>query len=176
MKNNIKIEKAIPNDIWGIFAVQKISWLATYVNEEYGITREDIMSKDTSSPERYKRWRKTLLENKNNNIWIIKENGEIIAFCTAEKKRKRNKIGAIYVLPDYQGQGFGTTLFLTALKWLGDKKEIFLDVVAYNTRAKLFYQKFNFQEIGETPSKELSKLPSGKTMPEIRMAKFPNKN
>ncbi len=172
-KNNTKVEKVNSSDIWGIFAVQKITWLATYVNEENNITREDILKKDFSSQERYERWHKTLVENKvNNNIWIIKENKKVIAFCTAEKKIENNKIGAIYVLPDYQGQGLGTALILKAMEWLGNKKEIFLDVVVYNLKAKHFYCKFGFQEIGETPHQELSKLPSGKTLPEIRMAKI----
>lgn len=175
-KNKSKVEKAKPNNIWEIFAVQKTTWLETYVNKEHGITREDILMKDFSSQERYERWYKILAEKKNNNIWIIKENNKVIAFCAAEKKIKNNKISAIYVLPDYQGKGFGAALFITALKWLGDKKEIFLDVVSYNLKAKRFYGKFDFQEIGETPYSELSKLPSDKTMPELRMLKFPNKD
>jgi ribosomal protein S18 acetylase RimI-like enzyme len=169
--HNVKIGKAGLQDIKGIFEVQRTTWLATYVNEKYGITAEDIKMKDFFSDQRFERWTKILSEDKALSCaWIAKNNNKVIAFCAA-KKELNNRISAIYVLPSFQRQGLGKILISRAIKWLGKDKDIFLDVVVYNLSAKNFYTKFGFKEISKTPITESVKLPSGKIMPEIRMIK-----
>ena len=171
-RHNIKIIEAKPDDVMGILEVQKITWLATYVNEEYGITVQDILSKDFTSEDRVKRWQKTLLDNQEKSrVWVVRDNSKVVAFCSVQKEELRNKLGALYVLPNYQSQGIGKKLIVSALEWLGQNKNIFLDVASYNTCAREFYKHFGFEDVGVTPEEDLAKLPSGKTMPEIRMIK-----
>jgi len=66
----------------------------------------------------------------------------------------------------------GKKLIKQALAWCGEDKPIFLDVVTYNLKAKSFYEKFGFNKSGITPLEDLATLPSGKTLPEIRMIKI----
>lgn len=167
---DIKITEARPNNVVGILEVRKITWLATYVNEEYGITIEDILSKDFISKDRIKRWQKSLIDDQEKSrVWIALNNEKVVGFCSAQKEKLTNKLGALYVLPDYQNQGIGKKLIHIALEWLGQDKNIFLDVVTYNYRAREFYKSFGFAEAETTPGYDSAQLPSGKTLPEIRM-------
>lgn len=170
MTNNIKFELAKIEDILGIAEVQKSTWLATYVNEEYNITTEDILARNFTSPERIEKWQKKFVENEiTRKIFIAKEIDKVIAFCVTEKGIDQNELKAIYVLPNYQGQGIGKKLIQQALDWLSDDKDITMGVVKYNNQAINFYQKFGFYDTGDLPPEECVKLPTGKVFPEIRM-------
>ncbi|MFZ2309997.1 MAG: GNAT family N-acetyltransferase [Patescibacteria group bacterium] len=170
---NIQISEAQPEDIKEVLEVQKITWLATYVNEEYNITSADIESKDFNSPARIKSWQDRLLQDRKlSNFWVVKDHNKIAGFCIANRESDKNKLVAIYVLPSYQGLGLGKQLIKQALAWCGDDKPIFLDVVTYNLKAKSFYEKFGFKESGVTPLEDLASLSSGKTLPEIRMIRI----
>ncbi|MSU75798.1 MAG: GNAT family N-acetyltransferase, partial [Candidatus Magasanikbacteria bacterium] len=141
MKNLLKIPKpiifeALPKDISGIMAVQKATWLATYVNAEYDITVRDIKVINFVSAERHKRWEGTLQKKKILRVWVAKNKvNKIVGFCVARKAKLSNILGAIYVLPRYQGKGIGQKLADVAFEWLGEKKSIIVDVVKYNATA-----------------------------------------
>jgi GNAT superfamily N-acetyltransferase len=172
---DLKIQEAEIKDIYNIGLVQKTTWLATYVNEENNITTEDILSKNFIGPDRIAAWEKSFLENNGNRkILVAKEANLLIGFCISEKCLENNKLKALYVLPEYQGHGVGKRLISEALNWLGNYKDIILGVVKYNHKAINFYKKFGFFESGDLPFAEWSKLPSGKSLPEIKMIK--NKN
>jgi len=169
---DIKITAAEPRDIEGILDVQKVTWLATYVNKDYGITAEDIEAKNFTDENKINQWRKRLSgDTAYDYAWVAHQGGKVIAFCRAEKTDKINKIKALYVLPDYQSRGLGKEMINLAIAWLGDENDIQLDVAAYNAQAIRFYEKLDFKKAGETPEEDSVKLPSGKTLPEIRMLK-----
>jgi ribosomal protein S18 acetylase RimI-like enzyme len=171
-KPAIEIFEAAPEDVAGIVAVQKETWLATYPNEEYGITEEDILSKDWDSPDRIARWQKTIIEGSDaNRLWIAKEREKVVGVCSVSKGDNQNQVRAIYVLPEYQGKGVGKKLLEKAFDWLGDEKNTVLGVVKYNTNAIEFYKKFGFEGEREVPSSPAGQLPSGKLLPEIEMIK-----
>jgi ribosomal protein S18 acetylase RimI-like enzyme len=168
----IHIYDAVPDDVEGIIEVQKITWLATYPNEEYGITLDDIKEKDFSSQERIKRWKKGIETQTNeNHMWVAKDSKTVVGFCSTTKKDGKHEIRAIYILPDYQGKGVGRKLITAALNWLGEDKEVFINVAKYNNSSIEFYKRVGFKEIGDVASTEIAKLPSGKIIPEIRMIK-----
>lgn len=167
-KRNFQTGEATSEDVPGIMEVQKAGWLATYINQEYGITTDEILAKDFTGPERLARWKKFLLEQKN-RVEVAKDGNRVVAFISLEKGEKENKLGAVYVLPEYQGCGIGKRLMQQGLEWLGSDKDIILDVVSYNDKAIAIYQKLGFEKMGEPPAEDFAKLPSGKTMPEVRM-------
>jgi ribosomal protein S18 acetylase RimI-like enzyme len=168
----IEIFEATAEDAAGIIAVQKKTWLATYPNEEFGITEQDILSKDWDSPDRLARWQKTIAEEGDaNRLWIAKEDEKIVGFCSAQRGDVQNRIGAIYILPEYQGQGVGKKLLEKAFNWLGDEKDATLEVAKYNTNAIEFYKKFGFEGESEIAPSPASQLPSGKLIPGIEMVK-----
>lgn len=173
-KRDFQIGVATFENIPGIMEVQKAGWLATYINQEYAITTEEILAKDFAGPERLARWKKFLLEQKN-RVEVAKDGNTVVAFISLEKGEKENKLGAVYVLPKYQGRGIGKRLIEKGFKWLGSDKDIILDVVTYNDKAIAIYEKLGFEKVGEPPVQDLAKLPSGKTMPEVRMV-LPNRD
>ena len=173
---SITIRKSIPNDVYGIREVQRTTWLNTYPNFEEGISLKDIESnfENDKTPEGKIQIesRKKYYEDKNVCTWVVEDENKIIGFCGATKKEDFNRVGAVYVLPDYQDQGLGKLLIQKALNWLGNDKNILINVANYNTKAINFYKSFGFIESKKiiNPT-DFHKLPSGKIIPEIELIK-----
>jgi GNAT superfamily N-acetyltransferase len=172
----IKIRKSVPNDVYGIRDVQRITWLKTYPNSEEGITIEDIIKKfeidKTYEGKEKIEERKKKYEDKNTGIWVAEADGSVVGFCMAIKEGEHNRVGAIYVLPIYHRKGLGGQLIEKAFIWLGDRKDILINVARYNNQAINFYNKFGFLETGKVGTLDsAAKLPSGKFIPEIELVK-----
>ncbi len=171
MDGDILIHDAKPEDAEGIQFVQKTTWLTTYPNEDLGITREDIEAKiDQIQKGGAEKLAERIREEKSVQTWVAKDGSRIIGFIAARKLDEENKIGAVYILPDYQGKGIGKRLMQKALDWLGNTKKISLEVVTYNKKAVNFYTSFGFTQQGET-THNAARLPNGKIMPEILMVR-----
>ena len=165
----IEIVLASEKDAEGIRNVQRDTWIATYPNKEYGITKEDIESKGWG-PARVERWKAIILEDSpHKRLWVAKEGEKVIGFCGATKSQDRNKLTAIYVLPDAQGKSVGTKLMQQALLWLDSEKETCVEVAKYNSNAIEFYKHFGFEGEEDIPSGSMADLPSGKQIPEVQM-------
>jgi ribosomal protein S18 acetylase RimI-like enzyme len=173
MMNKYSISLANPKDVPEILSVRRITWLATYPNEKYGITFNDIKDNlDKRDIGAVETWQKRIIEDKTSQTWTAKFQNKVIGFISASKGEKNNCIRALYVLPDFQHYGVGKLLMDAALKWLGNRSKITLEVVSYNANAIGFYQKSGFSENGPTIC-EVGNLPSGKHLPEIEMVKNP---
>ena len=171
--NPIVIEHVRAEDIRGIQAVMKATWLDTYPNEEANITREDIEVKvaEWDSEETIAEKEKTIPNSPENVLQLVaRENGKVIGYCRAVKKEPFNKLQVIYVLPEYQGRGIGYQFASKVLEWLGTERDVALEVVKYNESAIQFYKKLGFEIIGDAHN-PVADLPSGATMPEFRMVK-----
>jgi hypothetical protein len=60
-----------PEDALAIVRIQAASWLATYPNEQYGITSEDIEAKKLDSLVRFSQWKKTIEESgADHQVWV----------------------------------------------------------------------------------------------------------
>jgi ribosomal protein S18 acetylase RimI-like enzyme len=166
----IEVVLASEKDAEGIRNVQRDMWIATYPNEEYGITKEDIESKDWDNPARVERWKAIALESSPiRRVWVAKEGERVVGFCAALKEENKNKLTAIYVLPETQGKSVGTKLMQQALGWLGSEKDTVVEVAKYNLNAIEFYKRFGFEGEQDIPAGPVADLPSGKTIPEIQM-------
>lgn len=173
MDNSILIIDATPQDSIGFRGVQKISWLATYPNEELGITSQDIEKRFDDST---KEARKSIEERKraintdpSSHTWVAKFHGKIVGFC-ATTKGKENHIQAIYILPEFQGKGIGKRFMQVGLTWLGDKEDVYVNTASYNQKAIDFYKSFGFVDTGESVQPSVI-FKSGVTIPEIKMVK-----
>jgi ribosomal protein S18 acetylase RimI-like enzyme len=176
----ITIREVMPEDAEELARVTEVAWLATYVNEKYGITREDILAIGFTTPERVTQKRKGLvnltISRQLTNEWVASNGDAVVGFCRAGRAEE-SWIRAIYILPKFQRKGIGKALLETAEKWINEthhgKKPIFLSVAVYNENAIRFYRKHGYKETGRPVSSEVSKLSSGKIIPEIEMAKPP---
>lgn len=107
---NIEIEDAKAEDVDRIRYVLKTTWLATYPNEELGITKEEIEQRfDDSAPEakeRVVRWRQNINTRPDRHEWVVKEEDRVVGWCMV-LTGKENHIQTLYMLPEFQGKGVG---------------------------------------------------------------------
>lgn len=168
----MNIRDAKSNDYEDIKCVQKITWLSTYPNKKHGITMEEVEARFNQSPRRpIEEAKKALEGDENGHYWVAEDSGKIIGFCSALRKNGKNRIGAIYVLPGYQGHGTGKKLISMGFEWLGEAKDIYVGVASYNTDSIRFYEKCGFIKTGEVGDSPATKLPFGSIIPEIEMVR-----
>ena len=166
----VGVAGAAESDVEGILAVQRDTWIATYPNEEYGITKEDLEAKEWNDPVRVERWKKFVMENNPNKIiWVAKDEGKVVGFLRGFKNDTENDLQALYVMPKYQGYGIGSNLMNHFLDWIDKDKETTLGVAIYNDKTISFYKKFGFRGEELVAPGPIPDLPSGKNIPEIKM-------
>lgn len=168
----IEITTAMPEDAEGMQEVFYRSWLATYPNEEHGITAEDIEDhyKDRLSPERLAHRRAQILAQSDANRFIVaRDRGTVIGVLRAVRKADVNHLQTIYLLPEYRRRGIGTRLWEEARKTLDPAHDDVVEVVSYNAPAIAFYEKLGFRDTGERFTDERFRMKSGSVLPEMRM-------
>jgi len=173
-----EIREARPEDVEGIQTVFYQTWLATYPNEEAGITREDIEYrwKDAFSEERLAKRRDELEDPASEPIFVALEDKKVVGICRVESGAEANRIAAIYVLPEYQGVGIGKSLFSAADEYLGGEKDMLVGVATYNANAIAFYTKMGFADTGRRFTEERHRMKSGVNIPQMEMIRRRTKN
>ena len=171
--DDVSIQVAVPDDAADLVSVHYETWLATYPSPENGITKQDIEAKlNQRTKEESVKWITSQI--KNNGIdslrLVARLNGKIVGYCLVEKQAEFNKLKAIYILPEAQGRSIGAKLIERGFAWLGNEKDIALEVVKYNTNAINFYKGLGFEIAGDAHN-TAADLPSGAVMPEYRMIK-----
>lgn len=168
----IEIVAAVPDDARSIREVQHKTWLATYPSEEVGITKDDIEDyyKDSFTEENIAKRQKRIAEKTTNeNYLVAKVNGAIVGFCFSTKDENRNQLGAIYVLPEFQGKGVGTSLWGETLAFMDSSKDTYVEVADYNHNAITFYKRLGFVDTGRRFTNERFTMKSGAMIPEMEM-------
>ena len=173
-KSDIQVVDATFEDDWGIRTVRHKTWLATYPNVEHGITVQDVESEFIADDTQ--EGKAAALEKHRPAYWdptfkfvVAKDGDEVVGFLIGRRLEDVNRLLAIYVLPQYQGQGIGARLFEKGLGWFDPKKDILLNVVSYNTDAQEFYKKMEFEFTGKDATDVHDALPTGKVLPETEM-------
>lgn len=161
------IAEATANEAKDIFRIQRDTWLATYPNEEIGITAEMIEERFSDMDGRIQKW-KNNIEGGASRIWVIRSEDCIVGFCGVMEGEQFNRLASIYVDPDQHGGGIGGRLMEQALSYLGKDKDIVLDVASYNTNAIGFYEKYGFEIGSEIPEEDLLHI-GEVALPETRM-------
>lgn len=166
------IRKANLEDVLNLHHVYYITWLDTYPNQEFNITKEDIVYKYESrltSEKIAERKEEISQMGSNETLLLAEKDGEVVAVCNAIENDSCNEIRSIYVLPEYQGFGLGRALWTEAKKIFNPQKEIIVNVVSYNEKAINFYKKLGFEGTGEIFFDERFKMRNGAVMPELKM-------
>lgn len=168
----VEISPAKPEDARALQEVFYQTWLATYPNEEEGITEEDVEDryKDRNSEEKTKEREKRIQDLPSTTKYFVARQGEkIIGLCLAEKQEGCNQLKAIYVLPEFQGKGLGSKLWKEAKDFLGSTEDTFVEVAKYNKNAIDFYSRLGFEPTGRELKDERFRLKSGAIITEIEM-------
>lgn len=172
----MEITLAQKQDAEQVYEVFKQTWLDTYINDEFGITEEDILSKypEAERESKIKKYGEGYdemnndLDKANRIVWLAREDNKILGLVSITKGTPI-ELSALYVLPEAQGKGVGKRLIEFVLDYLGDQ-EITLNVASYNEKAIRFYEKYGFK-LGEEVKDKAGELPSRKVIPEVKMIK-----
>lgn len=168
----ISVGKITDND--DIRKIRRETWFDTYPNPELGITVEDLESEFSETPKQAIENRKQAEKWFNdpvNRYLVARDNGKIVGFFIGRKNPDYNRIMAIYVLPSHQRKGIGAVLMDQGMEWLGNDKDVLVNVASYNLKAQDFYRKFGFELTGKDVTDRHNPLPSGKVIPEVEMKK-----
>jgi GNAT superfamily N-acetyltransferase len=86
--------------------------------------------------------------------WVVEEDGQVVGFSIADAPAR--SIWALFVMPGYEGRGYGRRLLDQAVAWLWSigADRIWLET-ASNTRAAEFYRRSGWLETARTPSADI---------------------
>lgn len=169
------ISSARPEDAEGIYQVQRQTWIDTYPNDQAGISEQDIRDRIEGANgekvvNKIDRWRKRIESTgEKGGIFIAKQDDKVIGFVAPGIIEGQRRIGALYVLPEAQGQGLGRSLLNKAIDWHGRDEDIYLHVASYNDNAIGFYEKNGFEKTGRVIEDIDAHENNAKEIPEIEM-------
>lgn len=142
------------------------SWLDTYVNDAYSVTREWIERRNDKmrTPEKMQARVERLAES-TEPAWVARDAAGNVIGCATPRIDEDGvqHVGSLYVAKEWLGAGVGSALMQKVIEWADPTKPLELGVVAYNERAKAFYRKWGFKEV------ENSETLFDDTIPEIKM-------
>lgn len=168
----ISIEKPISTDVSEILELYVVTWLATYPNEAYGISYEDIKQKTDEMRGRTASFAEALEKEKDNAqrfFVVAKDKGRIVGVCGGVEEDTVVHMASMYVLPGEQRKGVGGKLMEAFLGWANKDKTIRLHVVTYNQAAITFYEKWGFVDVGKRFTEDRFVMASGNAFPEMEM-------
>ena len=171
----IKIQKATPQDAYGMRQVLHQTWLATYPNDEYKITREDIeyAHRDYFNPDSISKLQERLNNIPDTELRLVAKdednNSLIVGVSLMRKEESNNRLQMLYVLPEYQGKGIGSSLWNELKKFCDPDKEILVNVAVYNKSVIAFYENLGFKDTGKRFQEENFKMRNGYMIPEMEM-------
>lgn len=174
------IREAGPEDAEELQRLLYITWLATYPNKKYGITRDDIedyfaeklteegLAKIAVDINTYETARTIL-------VGIDHSSGTMVAMCRGVRAVRRgepNKLCALYVLPGYQGFGVGKAMWNHLYrKHLNPYSCTITHAAQYNLRAIKFYiEKLGFTRTDAPILRDPRwKMKSGNIIPDVEL-------
>lgn len=140
----VHVRKMKKKDIPQVQNVAKTSWHATY---------EGIIPRNIQDSFLQQAYSKDSLKRrlKSSYIFVAEMNGGIVGFAnyTPVDQRGKAELGAIYLLPDFQGKGIGTALLNEGMDKLFGLREIHLSVEKNNAKAIHFYEAKGFKTMSE---------------------------
>lgn len=174
--NPVVIDRATPDDVWGMQDVFYLGWRSTYPNKDHGITVRSIDErfKDRHSPERLEERRKGLANPSNwRTTFVARREGRVIGVCRVARHPDTNELEAIYLLPECQRRGIGTMLWQEAKHCLDASQPTRVLFAVYNEMAKRFYWRLGFRRMGERVTELRFRFPNGTVIPEMEMWRDP---
>jgi GNAT superfamily N-acetyltransferase len=166
----IEVSPAEASDLQPLVDIEEAVSMQKYPNPKVGITPEDIRAIGWGK-EREAKYRERFLQNPDANIWVAKENDQVVGYTAAIKNRNSHRIWKLYVTSDKQHQGIGDKLLAQAEEWLGSDEPIWLGIASYDTEALEFYTKHGYEPAGIRPEVQTTVHATGKVIHETLLVK-----
>jgi ribosomal protein S18 acetylase RimI-like enzyme len=173
---DLVVSIAIPDDAYGILSVLYKAWLVTYPNPDYGITRDDIEHRFSVCflPDSLLINQKYIATTEEGSTLLVgKIDGVIVSYCKVLISFHQNQLHALYVAPEYHGNGIGTSMWNIAQQYIDPKKPTIVEVAVYNHRAINFYTRLGFVDTGRRIFNPKFIMKSGSIIPEMEMRRLP---
>jgi ribosomal protein S18 acetylase RimI-like enzyme len=168
----VLIERAKTSDAEAIMGVKMAAQIDAYPNADAGVTVEDVRLRWTDEviAQGIKNWQTGIKQEDGETkmTFVARLNYKVVGVIGPRVTDAETYICNMYVLPNFQNRGIGHGLMNRALEWIGDKNDIYLNVVAYNHNAIKFYESFGFVKTDTALPLE-AELPGTKPLPEIEM-------
>ncbi len=160
-------------DIPEIINVNYITWIPTYTCLEKGISAHTIIKYIASKdPKKKEEDISNQINSADSFVYVATVENKIVGYVAVKRiYEKTGEVCSLYVLPDYQHKGIGSTLLLMAEKWL-EREEIFLECVDYNLATIWFYQSFGYKIVGK--GEFIRELDNSLKIETVRMIKHQN--
>ena len=170
-KARVTINEARPEDVSAIAEVRKVTWLATYPNEEFGVTEQAILSM-VDNPQTLHQLQTEIEKNSDDvHTWVAKDGEQVVGICYALREadkdgQRMENLERLYILPEYQSLEIGKKLLDRCIEWFGPDTKVHLGVATYNKGAIRFYERNGFEIVSEYNMD----LPDGTPLPTFDMA------
>ncbi|NBI30174.1 GNAT family N-acetyltransferase [Chengkuizengella marina] len=138
------IRKMKKEDIHQVQQVAKISWNYTYE----GVIPLEIQESFLKSAYNDEMMQRRL---ERSFFFVSEDDGKIIGFASFSPLKEGGEVelGAIYLYPEYQKMGIGTSLLQEGIKSIDGVMKIFVNVEKDNKIGKNFYTTKGFEVISE---------------------------
>lgn len=131
-------------DINQVQTVAKTSWNSTYEGIIPLELQERFLNTAYSDEMMVKRLN-------GSSLYVAEIGGEIVGFANFSPVRENREVelGAIYLLPEYQGKGIGTALLQEGIKNVNGAKSVKISVEKENKSGTNFYHAKGFEVLSE---------------------------
>ncbi|MBS4218801.1 GNAT family N-acetyltransferase [Bacillus sp. FJAT-49711] len=136
------IRKMKMEDIQQVQSIAKTSWNHTYKNIIPMEVQENFLTSAYSDEMMKQRMERSIM-------YIAEVDGEIVGFANYSPMQEDGKVElyAIYLYPEYQGKGIGTSLLKAGINNLENVREIYINVEKNNNIGKTFYKAKGFEVV-----------------------------
>lgn len=132
------------HDIETVRQIAAVSYEATYEGILPEDVQESFLSRAFASPMMMKRLEKT-------TMLIAEHEGRPVGFANFTRVDEDGdaELTDMYLLPNFQGMGFGSSLLEAGVSTLEDGRQLFVYVDSLNEGARTFYEKQGFELLEE---------------------------
>ena len=145
---NITLRKSTPKDSEFVYIVKKAAF-REYVEQVHGWNGDE-----------QRRFHTQRFETQ--DFRIIHQDSTYVGVMAVVTAKDCVKVNQLFLLPEYQGRGIGETCMR---RIMGEARPlglpVRLSVLKVNPRARTFYQKLGFADVGETEKHDLMEWTGG---------------